>query len=201
MVPLFNIFPVFPVFPQPGLGFLQLGRELVSCGSGHQFPRIRGPVPPAQPYSYIIVASYIPWYLDAWTPARSIHEGFHKGGAAEGRPPLCGGGQRPPPFVDGSGRCSSIKHQASVLQSVLSPINTPRKLKHFWQDRSRLFFGARLFQILRFSDFRFRQTHLETNMVLKYRRTNKGVLGRPWTKLMVLRAISSALKFQKSWKC
>ena len=27
-----------------------------------------------------------------------------------------GGGRRPPPFVDGSGRCSSIKHQASSIK-------------------------------------------------------------------------------------
>ena len=44
--------------------------------------------------------------LDAWTPARPIHKGFHKGG----------GGRRPPPFVDGSGKCSSIKHQASSIK-------------------------------------------------------------------------------------
>ena len=89
------------------------------------------------------------------------------------RVPQRGGGRRPPPFVDGSGRCSSIKqqaaskhqassskHQASSIKhqnqaSVLSPINTPQKMKHFWPDRYRSFFGARLFLNLRFSDFRF----------------------------------------------
>ena len=32
------------------------------------------------------------WCLlrDAWTPVRPIHKGFHEGGAAEGRFPLCG---------------------------------------------------------------------------------------------------------------
>ena len=87
--------------------------------------------------------------------------------------------------------------------SVFSPINTPRKLKHFWLDRSRLFFGARLFQLLRFSDVRFWKIYLKNKLVLKYRRKNdKGVLGRPRTKRRVLRAISSTLKFQyfrKSW--
>ena len=35
------------------------------------------------------------------------------------------------------------------------------------------------------------------NMVVRYRGiNNKGVLGRPWTKWRVLRAISSTLKFQ-----
>ena len=37
-------------------------------------------------------------------------------------PPLCGGGRRPPPFVDGSGRCSSIKHQASSIKHQASSI-------------------------------------------------------------------------------
>ena len=44
---------------------------------------------------------------------------------------------------------SSMKHQASVLW----PINTPRKLKHIWPDRSRSFSGTRLFQILRLPGF------------------------------------------------
>ena len=65
--------------------------------------------------------------------------------AAEGRLPLWMG-------LAGV-QASSIKHQASVL----SPINTPRKLKHFWPHRYRLFVGARLFQILRFSDFPFQK--------------------------------------------
>ena len=102
-------------------------------------------------------------------------KGATKGGGRR-PPPLCGGGRRPHPFVDGSGRCSSIKqqasirhqaasikHQASIIKhqassikhqaSVLSPTNTPRKLKHFRPDRYRFIFGARLFQILRFPDF------------------------------------------------
>ena len=90
--------------------------------------------------------------LDAWTPARPIHNGFHNGGAAECRPPLW----RRPKAASLRGwvwqvfnhQASSIKHQAPVL----SPINTPQKLKHFWPDRYRLFFGARLFQISRFPD-------------------------------------------------
>ena len=41
-----------------------------------------------------------------------------------------------------------------------------------------------------------------TNLVVRYRGiNNKGVLGRPWTKPRVLRAISSALKFQFTVKC
>ena len=50
-------------------------------------------------------------------------------------------------------QASSIKHQNQA--SVLSPINTPQKMKHFWPDRYRSFFGARLFLNLRFSDLRF----------------------------------------------
>ena len=86
------------------------------------------------------------------------------------RVPQRGGGRRPPPFVEAAegrlplwmGRvgvqASSIKRQASSVKHqafVLSPINAPRKLKHFWPDRYRLFSGARLFQIWRFWDFRF----------------------------------------------
>ena len=67
------------------------------------------------------------------------------------RVPQRGGGRRPPPFVDGSGKCSSIKHQASVL----SQINTPPKLKRFWPDRYQLVFGTRLFQFVSFSDLLF----------------------------------------------
>ena len=112
--------------------------------------------------------------LDAWCLMLEHLPDPSTKGSTKGA--LCGGGRRPPPFVDGSGRCSSIKqqaaskhqassskHQASSIKhqaikhqnqaSVLSPINTPRKLKHFWLDRSRSFFGARLFQILRFPDF------------------------------------------------
>ena len=94
-------------------------------------------------------------------------------GAAEGRPPLwrrpkaaslCGWvwqvfKHQAASSKQASGikqQASSIKQQASSIKhqaSVLSPINAPRKLKHFWPDRSRLFFGTRLFQILRFPDF------------------------------------------------
>ena len=51
---------------------------------------------------------------------------------------------------------SSIKHQASVL----SPINTPRQLKHFWPDSSRSFFGARLFQLFRFPSFQISRSEI-----------------------------------------
>ena len=113
--------------------------------------------------------------LDAWTPARPIHKGFHKGGAAEGRPPFVEAAEgRLPLWMGLAGvqassskqqasirhQAASIKHQASSIKhqnqaSVLSPINTPQKMKHFWPDRYRSFFGARLFLNLRFSDFRF----------------------------------------------
>ena len=59
----------------------------------------------------------------------------------------------------------------------------------------------------RFSYFRFSRffcfwkIFLE-NMLVRYRGiNNKGVLERPWTKLRVLRAISSTLKFQFTVKC
>ena len=85
-----------------------------------------------------------------------------------------------------------------VLQSVLSPINTPRKLKHFCLDRSRFFFGARLFQTLRFPDFQifdFEKVSLGNLVFEISTENNKGVMGRPWTKRRVLRTISNTLKF------
>ena len=42
----------------------------------------------------------------------------------------------------------------------------------------------------------FSQNHFGESGGEISRKNNKGVLGRPWTKLKVLRAISSTLKFQ-----
>ena len=42
--------------------------------------------------------------------------------------------------------------------------------------------------------------HLLVNLVEISKKNNKGVLGRPWTKWRVLRAISSTLKFQSAGK-
>ena len=50
-----------------------------------------------------------------------------------------------------------------------------------------------------FSDleiFEFWETHLKQSGFEIAKTNNKGVLGRPWTKRMVLRAISSTLNFQ-----
>ena len=63
-------------------------------------------------------------------------------------------------------------------------------------------------RFLRFPDYKFESFFLLQTIFDKYvgeisRKNNKGVLGRPWTKWRVLRAISSTLKFQyfrKSWK-
>ena len=52
--------------------------------------------------------------LDAWTPARPIHKGFHKGGAAEGRPL----------FVEAAEgiQASSMKHEAWSMKHQASSI-------------------------------------------------------------------------------
>ena len=62
-------------------------------------------------------------------------------------------------------QASSIKQQALRNWALDSGINhlfchqstRHGSWKHFWPDRSRSFFGARLFQILRFPDFPFRK--------------------------------------------
>ena len=124
------------------LGFLQLGRQIVSCGLGHRFPRIRGPVPPAQPYSYR--ASYIPWYLDTLM-LEHLPDPSTKGSTKEGRPKAA-----PPLWMGLAGvQASSIKHLFCHQSTHHRSWSTFDYL-----DRSRLFFGARLFHILEFSDFR-----------------------------------------------
>ena len=57
--------------------------------------------------------------VDACTPARPIHNGLHKGGAAFGRPPLCGSlcGWVWQVFKH---QASSIKHQASSIKHQAS---------------------------------------------------------------------------------
>ena len=46
-------------------------------------------------------------------PVRPIHKGFHNGGRPKAAP-LCGGGRRPPTFVDGSVRCFQTCGDARV---------------------------------------------------------------------------------------
>ena len=52
------------------------------------------------------------------------------------------------------------------------------------------------FPIFIFPDFRFVEHSFETIWFLNIEENNKGVLGRPWTKRKVLKAISSTIKFQ-----
>ena len=68
--------------------------------------------------------------LDAWTPARPIHKGRRPSAAS-----TKGGGLRPPPFVepfvDGSGRCSSIKQQAASKHQASSSKHQAPSSKHW----------------------------------------------------------------------
>ena len=58
--------------------------------------------------------------LDAWTPARPIHKGFHKGGAAEGRPPPL---WRRPKAASLCGWVWQVfKHQASSSKQAAWPL-------------------------------------------------------------------------------
>ena len=60
------------------------------------------------------------------------------------------------------------------------------------------------FRIFRFSilEIFYYSKIILGNLVVRYRgKNNKGVLERPWTKLMVLRAISSTVRFQFTVKC
>ena len=75
-------------------------------------------------------------------------------------------------------------------------------LVHLWEKTNQLTFQDRL---LRFPDFQLSFFFCEIclkNMLVRYRGiNNKGVLERPGTKWMVLRAISSTLKCQFTGKC
>ena len=60
--------------------------------------------------------------LDAWTPARPIHKGFYKGGAAEGRPLFVeAAASRLPLWIGLAGvQASSSRQQASIRHQAAS---------------------------------------------------------------------------------
>ena len=115
--------------------------------------------------------------LDAWclNTCQTHPQRVPQRGGGRRPPPLCGGGWRPPPFVDGSGRCSSIKHQASSIKHQASSIkHQASSIKHLFCHQSTHhgswstfdqtdidYFPTRLFQSLGFPDFQM--SHFKKN--------------------------------------
>ena len=131
--------------------------------------------------------------------------------AKKGARPRSGPGPRAPflamshePWAMNHQAC--IKHQASSICFAICFVtnqHTTEVEALLTRQISIIFRRASFpnFEISRFPYYRFYKISLENLVFLYRRKKNQGVLGRPWTKRMVLRAISSTLKFKKSWKC